>query len=335
MKKLMLLAIAFMVSAVSAWALPASLPQLENQAAYVASALSRVQGGLSYISGFYVSPTNGSPYAEVENDDGYQDILDQLALKTLAFRTLEPATDNLSTTIMLFDENHEILIWGSKWYYAEGSSDIGWSLPADAGRVQIDQMSYWQYIDVGDDVVYGYLYMRDENGNVIGTRYVEIYDGRMEWAMDWFGAGTLVLYDEDGGVAAYNLKDGGKQLPLESFSLNAVGDMSHFVERIPENIGYHVSYPQSDNGYGHAKVIEVEVTTTRNIYFAGVTTENEWADKLVVQNAETGARVQELYMRPGYYTAVQFRPGKYFIYLRWERGFDGFRSQSYGGGGKG
>lgn len=339
MKKLIMFAF-FALVAKSVMAMPESLPQLENQAAYASWALSQVGGGYAYVSGNFLYTNGVTTFNEVTNDDGYKAVLSELGSKVVAFKPADPEHDDVYSVVVLRDRSWHTLFTGVHWYRMEKNAQGKWVAPADAGLVQIDHLNYWQYIYVGNDVDSARMDLRNEFGQQIGSENIQVEDGWIMFNITMAGGGNLILGNQY-GETGYNLRDGGRKIESDLVSTNIVGDISTFVTNVAETVGHYTLQPESHHGYGHAKLIEMTVSSYRSIYFSGLTTEGEWADKVTVEDATTGEILQEIPMDAGRPARIELKPHgysvprTYHIHFRWENGFDEFRPQDYYGNGPG
>lgn len=303
---------------------PADLAHLQSIADFRSWAAANIRSGIAYVSGDFL-PTNTASeyvyYSTAGNMSAYEEVLSALRQQQISFKPLDPKDNGWVTSVISLQDKygHMRFVGFNDWQLQQGD-DGDWSAPANAGQIEL-QLYRYQPINVGSQAQNVQMIRKDKGGQYIGWEYLDVYDGVIWFNLEWCDGGILVV-QHPGGAVAYDLQNRGQQVDASVIGLYMTGDMSGIVTNVSENVGLYTLVPESTTDRHSAKVIKVEVTSSRYIYFSGQTTKGEWAESLTVRSGTDGSVLQEVNMPAGRYVPVLFSPGTHFISMRWENGFD-------------
>jgi hypothetical protein len=311
---------------------PDNLASISSKAARKVESSRNIAGATAYYSADgMVYSTNITPWVDIStNSVDPERVLQSLAEHLITFQVTHPATDTVWLVAILRDANYHTLFVGSHSFKLIRTPSGDWDMPIGAEVLKmrvVTRHNVW----VGEDVYWAQLQYRDQYGNLNGESY-EVVDG---WLRDFpdarIGGGDLVLYQNNGNQTVYDLRNGGEQIIPTAVAGHAVGSMDDLFTNVSETVGSYVLRPISQNGYGDAKAIRIDVTTERTIHFSGLTTEGERAVQVTVINVDTGVKTV-MPIPAGGTTGVKMSSGLNRVYMDWENGFDTFQSDRYYGG---
>lgn len=273
-------------------------------------------------------------------------VLDMLKQQQLYFSVARPDVDDINSYISLYNKDGWCMFYG--WGYGNLLKDEMGNWFSPASLLKFDSYLNWEIpIYVGEGVYDAKVILRDKNGNVINTKWLDIRDGYVVYSRDFVGQnGEILVMIEGGKSIVASLKD---DKVYEVVGVSAKIDTSiDGVIRFDTNASKLVVNPKSYEGYGDSPLVRGSFTEKMWFTLSAATIEGEIPLGVWYRNVETSS-VDDWQYLPVNNITIDFggntktgnidipigMPGTYEFRFDWE--FFGPRpiDYYYGGGGKG
>jgi len=297
MKKIIMVifSLVFLTGAVHAQSSSNYLWMVSSKSAMTSYAVSLIKrASVSVYSGGSVNEINCQTTAWAYNkSDDTLDVLNLLAGQQMTFSVARPSQDYVGLYSYVYGVNGDILFYGGNYGPLEKNSEGKFDLPA--GMFYLNMNLGWDIPIYVPAAIQAKLIIRDENGNVVETRYLDFRNGYMMFRTEYLGynADLATTYDCGGGnyvttvtsvrsnqtTQAENLVINGPKLSIDGL-WDFGGDMDY--------IDYLSIVPQSDKGHGQSPLVRFKTTYGKSVYLLAKTTEGEKPTGVWLKNTVTG-----------------------------------------------
>lgn len=279
-----------------------------------------------------------------ERKDAFK-VLDMLKQQQLYFSVARPDVDEINSYIGLYNKDGWCMFYG--WGYGNLLKDEMGNWFPPTSLLKFDSYLNWEIpIYVGEGVYNAKVNLRDKNGNVINTKWLDVRDGYVVYSRDFAGQnGEILVMIEGGKSIVASLKD---DKVYEVIGVPAKIDTSiDGVIRFDTNASKLVVNPKSYEGYGDSPLVRGSFTEKMWFTLSAATMEGEIPLGVWYRNVETSS-VDDWQYLPVNNITIDFgsntetgnidipigAPGTYEFRFDWE--FFGPRPiDYYYGGGKG
>ncbi len=315
---------------------------------YAISQVSRGSVQIWTATSVYGESFTNDVYCELpsgERNDAFK-VLDVLKQQQLYFSVARPDVDEINSYIGLYNKDGWCMFYG--WGHGNLLKDEMGNWFPMVSLLKFDSYLNWEipiYVDV--DVHDAKVVLRDENGNVINTKWLDVKDGYVFYNRDFVGQnGEIIVMIKGGKSIVASLKD---NKVYEVIGVPAKIDSSiDGVVRFDTNASKLVVNPKSYEGYGDSPLVRGRFTEKMWFTLSAATMEGEIPLGVWYRNVETSS-VDDWQYLPVNNITIDFgsntktgnidipigMPGTYEFRFDWE--FFGPRpiDYYYGGGGKG
>ncbi len=303
--------------------------------------MSIIDSGYTTVGGAgIVNEPNTQTYvwASVRNEEDKLQILDRLNTQELTFSLANPAEDNFYIFTRIQDANGNALYYGSSSGKLEMGNG-GWVVPSEMLEYKMELA--WRIPIYIDGIISAKLLVRDEDGNLVRTDYLDVENGAFFFETQYAGAnGEIAVTTEVDGayqtiVAPLRRGDGDAVVP-EVFTIPLV-DVN--IEGVYD-FGWSLLYtdilqvsPKTNDGEGTPPVVRIRTVAAKQFFMVAQTTEGEIPTILYAKNITTGEEFSQIVNN--YYSVVKVpAAGLWEIWFDWPTLDKEVFQNWWGGGGE-
>jgi hypothetical protein len=214
-------------------------------------------------------------------------VLDMLKQQQLYFSIARPDVDEVHSYIGLYNKDGRCIFYG--WGYGNLLKDeLGNWFPPQS-LLKFDSYLNWEIpIFIDKDLHDAKVILRDEDGNVISTKWLDVVDGQIIFNRDFVGQnGEIIAMIEGGKYIVASLKD---NKVYEVVGVPAKIDSSiDGVVRFDTDAQNLVVNPESHDGYGDSPLVRGTFTKMQWFTLGANTTEGEIPLGVWYRNVETSS----------------------------------------------
>ncbi len=254
-------------------------------------AISQVSRGSVQVwapTSVYGEDFTNSAYCELpfgERNDAFK-VLDLLKQQQLYFSVVRPEVDQINSYIGLYSDDGWCMFYG--WGYGNLLRDEMGNWFSPQSLLKFESYLNWE-IPILNGVSQAKVVIRDENGNVIRTEWLNVDEnGQLIFRRDFVGQnGEIIATMRDGSSIAASLKDNkiyqitGVPAKLD-ISINGVVQFDTNAKNLAVN-------PESYQGYGDSPLVRGTFTQTQWFTLSANTTEGEIPLGVWYRNVETSS----------------------------------------------
>lgn len=261
------------------------------------------------------------------------EILALLGSQTLVYKLAKPTEDYVQLNAFYYDADWNLLFSGYAPSFKLEPDGLGWKTPQDAEKIHFDPVGEYYTIE---GLYNAYFIERDENGNVLGYNYIEVYDGRFQfpWYLrDKRGELYLQIWNETAGATETIAYDSatGQQITPSTATTVASGSFNGLQSITPQGNLIEPVPIQSYQGFGESDLVEIEVLVAGLYKIRHTTTEGELPNTVIVWSVGDATESEIDRVAPAESVTVYLEPGVYHLRFNWPT----LRSSNSGGYGWG
>lgn len=265
---------------------------VSSKDALTSYAISQVSRGIVQIwtaTSVYGESFTNDVYCELsssERSDAFK-VLDLLKQQQLYFSVARPDVDEINSYIGLYNKDGWCMFYG--WGYGNLLKDEMGNWFPPASLLKFESHLNWEIpIYVGEGVYNAKVILRDENSNVINTKWLDVSDSYVVYSRDFAGQnGEILVMIEGGKSIVASLKD---DKVYEVVGVPAKIDTSiDGVIRFDTNASKLVVNPKSYEGYGDSPLVRGTFTEKMWFTLSAATMEGEIPLGVWYRNVETSS----------------------------------------------
>lgn len=303
MNKLRLLVIVFFTAVFSVNAQSTS-----NYLWMVSSKSAMIEYALSLITRASASVYSGGSVAEFDckmtawaynKTTDKLDVIGLLKGQNMTFSVARPSEDYIGLYSYIYGVNGDILFHGGNYGKLEKDTSGNWVPPSDI--LNLKMYLGWSIPIYVPAAVQSKLILRDENGNVVETRYLQMNNGYLLFETQYLGrnADLAVTFDSNGNYITMvaSVRDN-QSVQADQKSINgpnlSIDGLWDYGEDI-DYIDYLTVTLQSQNGRGQSPLLRMKNTYGKSFCLFVKTTEGEKPTGVWVKDAITGEEKHYVY----------------------------------------